>query len=363
MRTQDIESMAAHWLVELNSQNSPEQSNAFQEWLNADIRHQSAFERQRSAWIACDGLKTLRPLDGSIDLDVLMHCDLPEMKDQTVAISSEPTDNEKVPSSSVFRVFRRQTGPRQSIAIAVLLGVAAGILFSFGGFNPHTNTYTTGVGGRELIALEDGSWVELNTDSEIRVRFTDEARGVDLIRGEALFHVSHDAGKPLTVIAGEDLVQVLGTEFSVHLQNDHQVRVIVTEGSVRVVPPVSIGSRAHSDGTVISAGSMASIQRNIVTRVSLDPGDISRRIAWRSGLLAFSGQTLTDVVTEFNRYNQQQLLIADPSIKDFRIGGTFEATDLDSFLTALHGTFGVQADSTYTDRRIVRLRSQRPPGQ
>ena len=55
--------------------------------------------------------------------------------------------------------------------------------------------------------------------------------------------------------------------------------------------------------------------------------------------------TLVEAVAEFNRYNRRQIVIDDPSIETFHIGGTFDTQDLDNFVGAL-SSFGIRADST-----------------
>jgi transmembrane sensor len=49
-------------------------------------------------------------------------------------------------------------------------------------------------------------------------------------------------------------------------------------------------------------------------------------------------------VAEFNRYNQKQLVIADPSIAEIRIGGNLRATNVDAFVRVLEEGFPVRAE-------------------
>jgi transmembrane sensor len=65
-------------------------------------------------------------------------------------------------------------------------------------------------------------------------------------------------------------------------------------------------------------------------------------MAWTQGRLWFDRVTLSEAVTEFNRYNRRQLVIDDPAIENLHIGGAFDATDLDSFVAALQ-SFGIRA--------------------
>ena len=70
-RASDISDAAAQWLVRLEGQTTPEIWDAFQEWMDQDPRHRAAFIRLREAWKQVDLLKNVRPMDGTIDADLL----------------------------------------------------------------------------------------------------------------------------------------------------------------------------------------------------------------------------------------------------------------------------------------------------
>ncbi|MBZ4074165.1 FecR domain-containing protein, partial [Escherichia fergusonii] len=63
-------------------------------------------------------------------------------------------------------------------------------------------TYRTEIGERRAISLADGSTVELNTNSQVRVRLSKAQRSLILDKGQAMFVVAHDAGRPFVVTAG-----------------------------------------------------------------------------------------------------------------------------------------------------------------
>jgi transmembrane sensor len=66
--------------------------------------------------------------------------------------------------------------------------------------------------------------------------------------------------------------------------------------------------------------------------------------SWRSGYIALRDTVLAAAVAEFNRYNQKQLVIADPSIAEIRIGGNLRATNVDAFVNVLERGFPIRAD-------------------
>jgi transmembrane sensor len=227
--------------------------------------------------------------------------------------------------------------------------------------------YITGTGERRSIPLADGSAVIMNTQSLLRVRFSSRGRDVELVAGEALFSVARDPSRPFRVHARHTIVEAIGTEFSVYV-GDSSTRVAVTQGRVKVfaspsqstimlnpyglawVDTTSSGLDAPASAVAIGAGHEALISRNgntfpnfEVSSRSIPTDALQRRIAWVSGQLAFSGERLTDVVEEFNRYNWRKLRIGDPGIANVQVGGWFRSNDVDELVSVLTRLFGIRA--------------------
>jgi transmembrane sensor len=223
--------------------------------------------------------------------------------------------------------------------------------------------YTTDFGGLSRIVLDDGSIVNLNTNTQMRVQLTAEQRHIVLERGEALFKVAHDTTRPFDVDAGDTTVRAVGTEFSVRVREPAEasggakdIEVLVKEGRVAIDPPKKNAKpleRAEQLPKTISTLSAGEAVTITATRVTTEQpqmqvqkvaeADVDKKLLWTEGRLWFERQTLKDVVTEFNRYNRRQMVIADPAIENLRIGGGFEATDPESFIAALETTFGIRA--------------------
>jgi transmembrane sensor len=200
-----------------------------------------------------------------------------------------------------------------------------------------TQTYSTHIGEFHRVVLEDGSSIQLNTDSEVRVHYSSRHRHVDLTRGEALFQVAKNKEKPFDVEAGDTTVRAVGTAFSVRLHEagaNERVDVVVSEGRIAINPPST---------QTYAAGSVASVRNGRVDATIVEGEDITSKLAWTTGRLMFQGEKLSDVVEEINRYNLRKLQVTDPDIAELRIGGTFQATDPDGFARALGATFGIKS--------------------
>lgn len=203
--------------------------------------------------------------------------------------------------------------------------------------------HRTAVGERRVLALADGSKVTLNTASTVELAFTDKVRRVRLVRGEALFEVAHDASRPFLVDAGAARFRALGTAFNVRLRPD-LVELTVTQGVVGVV--AEDGRVDRPVAAKIAAGGGAVVRSGAVAPTALDDQHLRQRTSWQAGVLEFDGESLAQVVGEFNRYRQQPIVIGDPRLEAVRIGGRFEVGEADKFLAALTSSFPIEAIAT-----------------
>jgi transmembrane sensor len=333
----EIAASATAWLIRLDRAGTPELWEELQQWLDSHPRHRAEFIRQRTAWNRCDKLKMLRPADGTIDADLLSGIELVEPPEEA---QSQRARAAATVSGGGGRVRDVDLSRRGWLAAAAVTGLA--ILGAWAlAFQDGWQTYVTAIGGRQQITLSDGSRVELNTDSMLRVRINNGRRDIVLMRGEALFHVAHDTGRPFFVTAAATLVRAVGTAFSVRIRADNSVDVLVTEGRVAVGSPRSDTAdepELTPPATAVAAGEAAALSRGSLRSRHLSGEELARRLAWTDPTgprLSFWGETLSEVVGEFNRYNVRHLSIVDPQIQQIRFGGNFKASDLDGFVETL----------------------------
>jgi transmembrane sensor len=208
--------------------------------------------------------------------------------------------------------------------------------------------FETRVGDFSRIVLDDGSIIDLNTDSELRVRLGSDRREVRLLRGEGRFQVAHDPARPFVVRADDTDVRAVGTAFSVRLRDSAQIDVLVSEGRV------AIATARVPNAPPLNAGDAAVLLSNRISVSRVEPQQLERRFAWTSGKLQFRGETLDEAVAEINRYNRRHLELADPALAQLRVGGTFNATDPESFAAALASSFGLKVESASPESIVLR---------
>ena len=247
------------------------------------------------------------------------------------------------------------------MAIVAVIGLVIALLQTVDMRHPDASAtqYVTVLGEQRAVVLEDGSVMQLNTDSAVQVRYGANAREIMLLRGEAMFNVRPDPARPFRVRSGEVRVEAVGTRFNVRQRADSTV-VTVIEGVVAVEssPAATANDRAMVDG----AGSAASAARTelaageqlavAATGTAADVPvavDTRRTTAWTQRRVMFDDDPLADVVAEFNRYNRIKLVIRDAVLRERRISGIFNVDDPHAFaevLTSMAPVDAVPGDDT-----------------
>jgi transmembrane sensor len=229
-------------------------------------------------------------------------------------------------------------------SIAVIAAIAAPYAISL--LQPPDRSDSTDIGGRTLLSFSDRTQVELNTNTAIRFRMTASERIVWLEKGEAWFHVFHDAAHPFTVIVGNHRITDLGTEFLVR-RSAEDVEVALLNG------------RANLSAEGVQTATLTPGDDAIATPVSLSvtrktPQELADELAWRQGILVFRNTKLAEVVAEFNRYNANKLVVADPFIANVKVTATVRTNDYESFLQLVEVVLKLRVDRDGNDILISR---------
>lgn len=242
--------------------------------------------------------------------------------------------------------------------------------------------YSTAIGETRQIELADGTLVTLNTNTLLRVTYSQRAREVTLKRGEATFNVASErvrtatalngarrtaepndarwsTARPFNVIAGQRTFQAQGTQFNLRTLPDN-VDLIVIEGQVRILDarprePTTPARRRDAltyGEQTISAFQEALVDPGFQSVSPIDAGEVQVRLAWQKGMIIFNDEALEDALAEIERYTPTKFVLADAKLGTMRVSGRFRTGNVNAVRLALRQSFFV-ASRWDTRGRIV----------
>lgn len=255
--------------------------DALTDWLEADARHNQAYDVAMAAgsWMA--DLATLAPA------------------------TPRPANDEDIAEPGHGRGWRRGY-------LALAAAILAILLIPLWQMRPQPYTVSTVAGETRTIALEDGTRILLNGDTELALDRS-EPRFARLERGEAMFIVQHDDTEPFLVETGDARLVDAGTTFNV-VRSGAGIDVAVSEGAVIVNPEgenvrLNPGRRAQIDG---ASG------RIIVSDVAA-----SLVGGWRSGQISFADAPLGEVAQALERTLGTRVTVS-PELTAARFSGILQ---------------------------------------
>jgi len=297
---------AAAWIALLHSsERNAEIEAGLKRWIAADPLNTAAWETATDIWNETSGLPRRIP-------------------------------QAPIPSS-------RSSRPpylRPVLAVAVVLFLACG------GFALryllHSSVNTV-VGEQRTLNLEDGTRVELNTNSHLVVKYDRSTRTVVLTSGEAYFQVAHEQ-RPFIVIAGDRKVLALGTTFTVRRDDttDTALTVTLIEGRVAVSPVETTETSPSAQAAeveILNPGERLRVRKH--ARPTVDSPSMDKVTGWMRGQLIFDHTPLSEAVAEFNRYSSTKIAVASPEAAAIPVGGIFRISDSKSFARAVAETYNL----------------------
>jgi transmembrane sensor len=390
-----ISAEAAAWLVEFRTGDIDVAGRRqFDAWVRSSPEHLRAFLEMAAIWNEGSGLDPRRDLDidtlGALKHDTgnvvsfagasverRLRDELPLSPTSASRSESGPdllpadastrhaTAEQSVRVSSYTVKRPKPRFPRRfAIAASILfvgLAAAGSVWFQFF----HAPTYTTEVGQQRTIKLSDGSVVELNSKSALRVRFSKGEREIDLLYGQVLFHVAKDHARPFIVASDGMLVRAVGTQFDVYRKAEGTVvtvlegRVAVTTASLNIIaspngssiPVVSdfLERITAPDTAFLSAGEQVTLTRAVAPKPVR--ANVSAATAWTQHQLVLESKPLSEVAEEFNRYSARKLIVEDSSRYPLRLSGVF-STDPDFLIRYLRHRSDITVRETISEIHI-----------
>ena len=287
--TDDLFDQACAWVVRLRAENLAESElEQFADWLTLSPNHRSTFDQVTEMW-------------GDLGVAGELPLEQPAEK---------PAEPQK-PSWLHDWFSWRPVGAFVATA-AIVAALVVNLLP-----NPQLDRYQTAVGESLAITLDDGSKVELNTNSTLEVSYSEQQRWLHLIDGEAYFSVVKDKQRPFVVDLDGVKAQAVGTAFNIFKTADRSAEITVTEGTVQVtqdskpsLPKFIEVDQAISFSPQNGLRNLRSTDSDVVT-------------AWRQSQIVFDNTPLKDVVSTLNRYSKTPIQLTATGSAQMPISGTF----------------------------------------
>lgn len=298
-RDRRVREQAVDWLVRLTGDPDDEALRlAFERWRAADTAHAEIFARAQRA-----------------------------IGDASLLIRREPEFARKAATA---------TGTRRKTvtALAAVVTIGAGLFLALDGPMWMRADVIAGKGEQPILALEDGSTLQLNAQSAVAYQFASAERRIVLLRGEAFVQVAADSSRPFVVEAGGGTTTALGTAFDVNLTDDG-TSVTVIEHAVSVSTDAAMLPRRVAVNEQVRYDHDGRLG-------DITPIDPFVAAAWRQGRLVFEERTIASVVEEIGRYVPGKILIADAGVGARRVSGSFDLSDPVGALQGLAEAFDVK---------------------
>lgn len=297
---------ASRWHARLREPDADAQTHeAFQAWLASGASHFEAYEQADRLWAALGGAPDQRRDEGAI----------------TALIESATP--------------RRRLGRGIVAGLLLCLSLAGAEWVRRGGPDDLRADHIAAIGEHRTIRLDDGSVVELNTDTALAIDLAPGQRRVRLFRGEAFFQVVHDPQRPFVVSTGEGEVRVTGTSFNVRLRDD------VTEVGL-VQGAVSLTAAAHPDAAL----RLLPGEEGVLTPSGLGhvrPFEADTATAWRQGQMVFFRAPLGELIEELNRYQRGRILILSERVRALPVTGVFDTRNPAAVIDMIEATLGISS--------------------
>lgn len=243
----------------------------------------------------------------------------------------------QLPSKEQVLARARQRKAKQKMrSTALLLCITSGAILYWLDPVYKTEHLCTQLGQIQQLQLSEGSQIQLNSNTQLEVKYALRSKRINLKQGEATFYVKHFARhwmKPLErrfmVYSGQLQVEDIGTVFNVRqYQADHH-EVTVLQGHVRVSlhnqakqQPINL----YSQQQIVHQGQQLLLQLN---------PNVDAHLAWQSGYLQLNGMPLSAVIKELQRYQSLAVQFNDAQSAQMRISGRFKVDHAEQFMQIL----------------------------
>lgn len=190
-----------------------------------------------------------------------------------------------------------------AIAAALVAAISVGMMT-----RADIYTVTTRPGETQTIALEDGTRIDVNGGTTLRLDRND-TRFAALDSGEAAFTVRHDEANPFRVTVGDAVFEDAGTVFNI-VHSGGATRIGVSEGKVIYNP--------EAQAISLPAGRALADDAQGLRVMDVAPAAVA---SWRQGRLVYANAAVSEISQDIAR-SLGVKLTATPGALAMRFTGT-----------------------------------------
>lgn len=312
MKHQQIYQEAAEWIIKIQQATLNETEQAeFEQWKTQSSMHQAAWS------------KAERLLNG---------------------LYTFPDDGQKL----IVQANKKAQFNMSKLFIVVgLFGFGSMLLWNTDYKYQWWADYSASVGQQKQVELEDGTQLQLNTQSAVDVRYTTQQRSLYLHYGEIQVHTAQEQNalyRPFFVETESANLQALGTVFNVQYlkNNENNTCLGVIESAVKV----SL-NRSKQTKTVHAGEQICFDEQHFSTVQKLDPNVL----AWKNQMVMAFEMPLEQLLKEVGRY-QHQYVDIDPDLKSLKVSGSYPVNDFSTLKTALELSYPVKVEGYFSDHLL-----------
>jgi ferric-dicitrate binding protein FerR (iron transport regulator) len=263
-------------LKHLDSEASPAEEKALQNWLEADQLHRLEYQALEKIWRDSGKALNTRSFNVEAALDKVQH---------RLAIHPAAATGPSAPTRSL--PWKRALA---AASVLLILGSASWWFLT----RPVTHSITATTILR--VALPDGSIVNLRRGAVLSY----SGRTAEL-SGEAFFEPVHDPSHPFRISTTHAIFEDIGTSFLINNKPNGDVLTVVS-GKVKFTEKAN-----PSNNLILSSGHMALLDGNKFVTSETTAANV---ISWKTGILDFQSQPLQDVAADISDFYQTPVTLS-----------------------------------------------------
>jgi transmembrane sensor len=314
-----IELIAQH----LSGKISESDRRDFREWINSNAKNQALLEEMRQLW------EISKEHDFSFDTNVKEAWKKVEQR-------IEVTNEAKGSSFKAIRLFSIKQYLK--IAAVILFGSVSLFLF-FQNQEPELFTFKTIEEQTLDFLLPDSSRIVMNKNSHLTYQNIEGKRIVTLA-GEAWFDVKHLDSIPFEIESGETKTVVLGTTFNVRAYPQEDI----TEVSVERGKVAFFEKENEENKKILEAGIEGFFDKIEKTEIEIEVRENSNVDAWRTLTIDCDNVKLRKVFETMERYFEFEIEVADLTILDCHLFGSYENPEFDVLFKLMKEALGLKIE-------------------